>query len=86
MILLHFFGPKKCNDFKDLHNLKIRDFANLETLQNCNEKDVDFWAGIPYIISMIKKGNHMEFIEKHLLWALFSGWTFVLGMAIGAMA
>jgi hypothetical protein len=33
-----------------------------------------------------KKGNHMEFIEKHLLWALFSGWTFVLGMAIGTMA
>jgi hypothetical protein len=48
---------------------------------------------MPYIVSMIKKGKIMRkpnaefnFIDKHLPWAMFALWTFVLGMAIGAMA
>jgi hypothetical protein len=42
---------------------------------------------------MIKKGKIMRkpnaeynFIDKQLPWVLFALWTFVLGMAIGAMS
>ena len=72
---------------------QIRRFCDFRTLQNCNEKDVDFWAGIPYIVSMIKKGKIMRkpnaeynFIDKHLPWAMFALWTFALGLVLGAMA
>jgi hypothetical protein len=55
------------------------------------KKDVDFWADMPYIISMIKKGKIMRkpnpefnFIDKHLPTALFVLWMFLLGLFAGA--
>ena len=70
-----------------------RRFCHFRTLQNCNEKDVDFWTGIPYIRDMIKKGKIMRkpnaevrFIDKQLPWVMFALWTFALGLVLGAMA
>jgi hypothetical protein len=55
------------------------------------KKDVDFWAGMPYIISMIKKGKIMRkpnaevnFIDKYLPTTLFVLWVFLLGLFAGA--
>ena len=57
------------------------------------KKGVDFWADMPYIVSMIKKGKIMRkpnaefnFIDKHLPWVLFALWTFSLGLVLGAMS
>ena len=57
------------------------------------KKGVDFWADMPYIVSMIKKGKIMRkpnaevrFIDKQLPWVLFALWTFSLGLVLGAMS
>ena len=55
------------------------------------KKDVDFWADMPYIVSMIKKGKIMRkpnaevnFIDKYLPMTLFVLWIFLLGLFAGA--